>query len=414
MGYVWPKFASGLSFVGVVYLDLLKMIVLPFMLSAIIFSLQKLLRDGGASQIISRVLTTFSVAAVIVAFATAAATQILRPGVDLPPESIAAFGQIIGNEKESLNVVMSLRGVDEDPKELTLREIVASLIPSNIFASLVNAETLKALVFALLFGIAAAQVPSQIGESLQHSLETIYRACSTLTQWINIPLPFVLISMMASQIATTGLKPLWVMAGFVGSFLAICAFLVVTSLITIKIRSGYSLSRVAQALREAFALSVATNNSLTCMPAMVRGMVNELGFQHAQVELLVPLGVTLLRTGTIAYFVCGTMFIAGVYGHELDITKVSLIVLISILSGIASTGMSGLMTVTLIGTICGYIGLPSEAVLVLFLAVDPICAMGRTVITVFSSCAAISVVCPVPRNSLTPIKYPGEDASCPA
>ena len=46
LGWAFPLLSKSLSVIGEVYIDLLKMIVLPFMFSAIIFSLQKLLRDG--------------------------------------------------------------------------------------------------------------------------------------------------------------------------------------------------------------------------------------------------------------------------------------------------------------------------------------------------------------------------------
>lgn len=63
---------------------------------------------------------------------------------------------------------------------------------------------------------------------------------------------------------------------------------------------------------------------------------------------------------------------------------------------IASTGMAGILTITLIGTACNYLGLPFEAAFILFVAVDPICAMARTAVTVIGSCAAVALVCPRP------------------
>ena len=58
--------------------------------------------------------------------------------------------------------------------------------------------------------------------------------------------------------------------------------------------------------------------------------------------------------------------------------------------------MAGILTITLIGTACNYLGLPFEAAFILFVAVDPICAMARTAVTVIGSCAAVALVCPRP------------------
>jgi Na+/H+-dicarboxylate symporter len=132
------------------------------------------------------------------------------------------------------------------------------------------------------------------------------------------------------------------------------------------------------------------------MPAMVDGLVDRLNFARSRVELLVPLSVSLLRVGAVAYFVCGTMFIAALYSRELSAMEVGLVMLFSVLSGFASTGMAGILTISLIGTTCNYLGLPFEAAFILFVAVDPICAMARTAVTVIGSCAAVALVCPRP------------------
>jgi Na+/H+-dicarboxylate symporter len=395
-GWAAPALAKPLGLVGVVYVDLLKMIVLPFMISAVIFSLQNLYREGGASRIFKRVVLVFLVASVLTALVATAASLLIRPGGDLAPDSRAALGKIVSDDGERSNTEMSLRTPEAPPRVTSLKDVLQSLIPQNIFASLANGETLKALVFALLFGFAAGQVPTRISTGLNEALDTIYRACQTLTRWVNLPVPLILFCMAASQVALTGLQPLRAMAGFVVAFLFICALLLALAMAVIAKRAGVPYAAVLEAMREPFALGVATNNSATCMPAMVDGLVQHLRFARARVELLVPLSVSLLRVGSVAYFVCGTLFIAALYGRSLSPYDVGLLALVSVLAGFAAAGMSGIVTVTLVGTICGYLSLPFEAAFVLLAAVDPICAMARTAVTVIGCCAAVAAVCAEP------------------
>jgi Na+/H+-dicarboxylate symporter len=162
-------------------------------------------------------------------------------------------------------------------------------------------------------------------------------------------------------------------------------------------------------MRETFTLGVATNSSANCMPAMVDGLVERLHFARARVELLVPLSVSLLRIGAVAYFVCGTLFVAELYDRNLTAMEVGLVVLVSALSGFASAGMAGILTISLIGTACTYLGLPFEAAFILFVAVDPICAMARTAVTVISCCAAVSIVCDKPSRTAEVVLQPLED-----
>lgn len=159
---IWvPEFSKNLAVVGTVYVDLLKMIVLPFMVSAVIFSLQKLFRDGGAATVLGRVVVVFLVISIVSAIIAAAGGWVLKPGGDITPEVRIALGNLVGADTDSSNTDMALRKVELPPKPLTLQDVFTSLIPSNIFASLANGETLKALVFALLFGFAIGQV--QVG-----------------------------------------------------------------------------------------------------------------------------------------------------------------------------------------------------------------------------------------------------------
>lgn len=402
LGWAAPAFSKNLAVIGTVYVDLLKMIVLPFMVSAVIFSLQKLFKDGGAGEVLGRVVVVFFALSVLAAVFSAAGTLVLQPGGDMTTESRMALGNLVGADTDSSNTDMAFRKVEEPPKALDLQDIFASLIPSNIFASLANGETLKALVFALLFGFAVGQVPGRLSEGLSQSLETIYYACQTLTRWVNLPVPLVLICMTASQIATTGIEPLYTMMGFVLAFLAISVLLLALAIAVLSHRSGQPFGVALNAMRDTFTLGVATNNSSTCMPAMVEGLVERLNFARSRVELLVPLSVSLLRMGAIAYFVCGTLFVAALYGRPLTAFDVVLVVGVSVLSGFASAGMAGILTISLVGTVCSYLGLPFEAAFILFVAVDPICAMARTTVTVIGSCAAVALVCPKPSTFSQP------------
>jgi Na+/H+-dicarboxylate symporter len=322
----------------------------------------------------------------------------MQPGTDMSPGTQAALGVIVDSNADSSNTEMAFHTVEMSPKPLTLQDVLAAVIPSNIFASLVNGETLKVLVFALMCGFAVGQVPGKIADSLGQTLEAIYHACQALTRWINLPVPLVLVCMTASQIADTGLEPMRAMFGFVVTFLAISTVLLILAGVVLGQRAGCSYAAVRESMREPFSLGIATNNSATCMPAMVEALAEHLKFARSQVELLVPLSVSLLRSGAIAYFVCGTMFVAALYGHDLSAMEVGVVVIISVLSGFASSGMSGITSITLMATACQYLGLPFEAAFILFVAVDPICAMARTAVTVIAGCAAVAVVCPRPMQ----------------
>ena len=78
--------------------------------------------------------------------------------------------------------------------------------------------------------------------------------------------------------------------------------------------------------------------------------------------------------------------------------EIAIVVVGGMLAGFASSGMSGLITISLTGIVCGYIRLPFEAALALFLAVDPICDILRTLVLVASNNTFAALACErVPR-----------------
>ncbi|MDP2032348.1 MAG: cation:dicarboxylase symporter family transporter [Polaromonas sp.] len=396
LGMYMPALGLKLGFVGDVYVDLLKMIALPFMVSAVIFSLQRLFREGGAGGLMARVAVVFAVFSVVVALLGALTLLVMKPGENLSTETMQTFGKIVGNDLNSSDTVMSLQGVDAPVKSVSFTEVLVSLVPSNIFAALASGDTLKALVFALLFGFAVGQVPSRVSDGLTQSLETIYHSCQTLMRWLNYPLPVILFCMSAAQMAKTGIGPLQAMAQFVLAFFVASLLALVIATIIIWKRSNSTLGQTLNALRGPFALALATRSSATCMPIMIESLADRLGFARSRVELMVPLSVSLLRIGPVIYYVAATVFIAQLYGKPLGITELAVILSASILAGFASAGMTGLLTVSLVGLTCSYLGLPFEAAFILFLAVDPICDMLRTLVLVIGNNAAVSLICPRP------------------
>lgn len=395
-GLTLPAAGRALSIIGSIYVDLLKMIVLPFMVSAVIFSLQRLFKEGGAGKILTRVIWVIAAFSFAAALVGAVSTYALKPGSNLSPSTRASFGKIVGNDTSQSNTELLLKSDESPPKETSVGDVLTSLIPTNIFASLAQGEALKSLVFAVLFGFAIGQVPTRISDNLTNALETVYHACQTLTRWLSLPVPIVLFSMAAAQMAETGLEPIVAMGGFVISFVLATLLMLVLAIMLIRQRCGATLSEVLDAMREPFALAVATRNSATCMPAMIKSLAEKLRFARSRVELLVPLSVSLLRIGPTLYYAAATLFIAQLYDRSLSPTDIGVVALVSVLAGFASAGASGLVTLSLIGTTAGYLGLPFEAAFVLFAAVDPLCDVARTVLIVIGNSAAVAVICPRP------------------
>lgn len=394
LGLYAPGLAKDIGVFGDIYVDLLKMIILPFMVSAVIFSLRKLMMEGGTSRMLGRIVLIFVLAMFGTALLGLVTALVIAPGADLPADTLLTLGKLVGEDIDrSGHIEMALFSQPVETKPPGFASMLLSIIPNNIFAALSHGDTLKAMVFSLLFGLAIGRLPAGASQSLTQTLETIYQACQTLTHWFNYMLPVVLISMVGSQVAKTGLEPLRAMLHFIVTLGIASLLLIIVSLWALCWTSGLPWRQVLRSQREPLTMAIATRSSPACMPAMIESLADHLAFPRARIELLVPLGVSLLRLGPILYYMLAALFIAQMYGRSLSAGEMAIISLGSVLAGFASAGMSGLVTLSLTGVVCRYIGLPFEAILVLFVAIDPICDMFRTAVLVAGNNAFAALAC---------------------
>ncbi len=419
VGWLFPIFSHQLAIISDIYLALLKMIVLPLMVSAVIFSVHRLLIEGQTGRLVSRMTYLFLLvmfAAVLVGVVTNFA---MPPGKDLPPETMAQLGRVVGSVTLSDgNDQMALNGPDMDETAVsgpTLTGIVWQLIPDNIFAALARGEMLKAFMFALLFGCALAGVPIRAAETFSRSMESVFNVCQILTGWFNYFLPIILFCMVASQISQTGLEPLQAMVGFLAAVFVASGGLMLGAFWVLVRSSGLAWRQVLVSQREPLTMALATQNAQACMPSMIESLVGRLGFAAHHVELLIPLGVSLLRVGQVVYFVLATFFIAHLYDRPLGIQEIFIIGIGSVLAGLATTGMTGLLVLAQIGLVCNFLHLPFEAALALFVIVDPVCSVLRTIVQVCVTNAWAAAVCGRPSISagISPVhKVEAKETPC--
>ncbi|MDH7794919.1 MULTISPECIES: cation:dicarboxylase symporter family transporter [unclassified Beijerinckia] len=394
VGLAAPQVALAMAPLSKLYIDLLKMVVLPFIVSSIIFSLRSLIRDPQASSYVAKVIAAvigISAAAVVVGVV---GTLVIQPGVIHDPATSAAFGNVINRDGGvATELQMTLREPENKVLEPGMVDMLLRFVPDNVFRALSEGDTIKVLVFALLFGFAVGRVPHTVSEPFAQALETVYRTCLILTHWFNLMLPLATFAMIAQQTASIGFQALGLMIGFLTVLgLSVLVFAVVTFMvIAVKVRQ--SPWRVLSAHRDVLVMAIATRSSVSCVPLLIETLVSKLGFGRAVVELLVPLQTALLRVGPVLMFAIAPIFIAQLYGRTLSASDIVLISLVALLLGPTTAGMSGITTIAQIGVICGYLGLPFDAAFVLFVAVDTMCDTLRTlaiVITVSGSTAAIA------------------------
>ncbi len=157
-----------------------------------------------------------------------------------------------------------------------------------------------------------------------------------------------------------------------------------------------SLTKPFFALKETIIIALGTGNSLACLPASLSAMHEELGYDKEAVDLLIPLAFTMCRIGPTLYFATATLFVAQLYGISLDLEAMGIVVLGSILAGMATAGSSGIVLLSMLSIVLVPLDLPVDAVLILFISIDPLIGPFRVLIIAHTACAITTVILPKP------------------
>lgn len=397
VGIKYPTFGIALTPVGSYYISLMKMIVLPYLFVTITLGIARVASNPKASEYTRRIVITYPTVLLVVAMFGLGVTVLLPPAGYGVASSTTAMGSMtnggISEEHADTSDAVSIFNEPSHGSEESLK-ILDRFVPTNIFAALSEGDTLKVVIFCIIFGASMAKEIDGDTEDLFDMFKVVQSSCVKVIYWLTFLLPFALFSMVSSQVASVGVGPLMSLAPFMVSQISGALGLIALSVVVIGVRAGVSPWQAAIKLHDTFALALTTQSVVACLPTAIREMTAKLGFSTAGTDLLMPLGTTICRVASTQYFVIGAIFTAQIYGVELNFNNYATIVFFSIAAGFASSGSSGAVTVVLISIVLDALKMPSEAVIPLFIAVDPIVTIFRVFLLVLGTCASTSIIIP--------------------
>jgi len=390
-GVWYPAESQLFEGVGGIYLSLLKVVVLPFLLATILVGIVSLLQREGASNMIKKIMIGFMLSMVLSGAIGIAAVK-LTSG-EMTNEKKIMLGNLVNSKDNGTNSFEMTLQVTNTPEEKTNPfEIFNKFIPENIFQALNLGESLKVVVFCLIFGISLGNIKSAGQQAILDILKTIQQASISIFKFLNYLLPFALLAMISSQVGKVGISIFEMMFEFIYQQALGGLLIIIVGTLVIWMRSKVSILKVISEVKQTLIIAVSSRSALACIP-YAQDALTKLKFETNNVELLVPLGFTVNRIGSICYYAIATIFIANIYGVDLGVSGLIIVLFGSMLAGLASAGTTGVLTVATVAIVCDLLKLPHEAAIVLLIAVDPIMDMIRTASHVYGNVAVSSFVC---------------------
>jgi len=374
---------SMFDFIGTIFLNALRMIIVPLITSSIIVGVAGIGSGGNLGALGGKTLlfyATTTLAAILVGLFV---INTIGPGyIDGEPA------------KDALNLSASLEDVqakigDKDASDVA--EIFIRMVPPNIVMAAAEGQMLGLIVFAILFGYFMTHLAHDFAEPLFKFWNGVFHVMMKMTEFIMKFAPIGVFGLVGAVIAEAGLRatgPLAMFAVAVLLALGIHAFGTLLLLLRFvgRVKPWKTFVGASQAMLTAFS----TASSSATLPITMESVEDNIGVSNKISSFVLPLGATVNMNGTALYECAAALFLAQAYGLELTVGVQFTIVAIALMTSIGVAGVPSASLVA-IAIILGAIGIPMEAIGVL-MVFDRVLDMCRTSINVWGDACCATIV----------------------
>ncbi len=378
------------SFLGKLFMNALKMVVVPLMVASIITGVMSFKGGDNFGRLALKSVLFFLASTLVAVIVGLVAIMVLKPGY----VSLETAQRILGSSVvEGSGMVMNLSkaySVDE------LMNIFLQLVPPNIIqASTDEKQLLGLIVFSAFFGVFANKLPENLRVFQKNFWDSIHKVMMLLTDLILRAAPIGIFGLVMPVILRTGLDllmpMLWFLLTVVSALLLFAGGVMIPLLrYMAKVNPWTHLRAMFPVLLTAFS----TASSASTLPLALECLEKDSKVSNRVASFTLPLGITINMAGSAMYECLVVIFIGQIYGTLTGIylTWVDhvLVVIMALLTsfGVAAVPAASLVSITLI---LGAVGLPLEAVGVVWVT-DRILDMFRTAVNVFTNTCGVILV----------------------
>lgn len=376
-------FVSACDFVGTLFLNALKMLIVPLVVASIVNGIAGLGSMEGFGRLGLKTVVYYVFTSLIAILIGLSLVNLIRPGI---AGDSAAIEVTAGSaETQATLAKVEGRGLGD------IADIFIRMIPENVFKAAAEGEMLGLIFFSLLVGYFITRMAADKRATLTRAFQAFYELMLVITEFVMRFAPLGVFALVAKVVATTGLEAFKQLAWFfVTVLLGLGLHLFVALPVLMRLIGRVNPLRHFRAMTPALLTAFSTASSSATLPVTLDCVRTRAGVSDRTSSFVLPLGATVNMDGTALYECVAAMFIAQVYGIELGFAAQFTIVLLSLLTSIGVAGIPSASLVAIV-IIMNAVGLPPEGI-GLILAVDRILDMCRTAVNIFSdSCGAVII-----------------------
>lgn len=293
--------------VGAVFLNLLSMVVIPLVATALFSGIAKLGDLRTVGRLVVRTLAFFwatSLAAILIGFAVASLL--------LPREAVTPEQQVALRAAAAADPGVIQRAAENIP---TGAQFIVGLIPANPFKAAADGNLLPVIVFVTIFAVAAATLPVEKRATLTNLADAATEALIRIVHWVLLFAPIGIFALVAPLVAQFGWSLVRAMLWFIAAvIIGLILFIAIVYLPSVALIARLAPARFLRAAFPSMLMGFSTTSSLATLPTMLEAADRELQIPRPVSGFVLPLAASLNRAGSALFQAVAVLFIARLYG----------------------------------------------------------------------------------------------------
>lgn len=367
IGLLFGESVKSLNYLGLVFLNMIKMVTIPLIFCTIIYGMTSVESYAGLGRISRKAILVFLTTAVVAASIGLITSSILKPGVTEQKDNI-------------INIISSQKGYVKDIyNSVSLPDFFINTIPSNVFKAAADGNILQIIVFAFFCGAVLNKTRAQ-SESLIKTIHQMAQMLFTMIGGIMKFAPIGVFGYIASLVASDGLEVMGVMIKLILTIVVGCIIQYGFFGIVLLVIGRISPIPFYKKIFEIQLLAFSTSSSKAVLVPMMDLCEKRLGTSKEGSRFILPLSAALNMDGGAIYQASCAVFFSQIYGINFGFHEYLIIILMSTIASIGGAGIpSGVLL--FLGMVLNSVGIPMDGVLIIA-TIDRILDMLTTAINV--------------------------------
>ena len=366
---------------GDVFLNLIKMIIIPIVFCSLALSISNL---GDSKKVGSygwKAILYFEIITTIAIGLGLIIGNLFKPGSGLDPDKLPK-GDITKYQSSAHSAEQATTYGNH------LIDTLVHIVPTNLFESMAKGELLPIIFFAVFFGLGLAAIGEKaepVKGFLNGTLEAVFWMINKILKLAPIGV-FAFICTTVMTFGASALIPLFkllVVVVFAMVFFVIVVLGIVARMV------GISIFSIMKILKSELLLAFSTSSSEAVLPIMMKKM-ERFGSPKDVTSFVIPIGYSFNLDGSALYQSIAALFVAQMYNMHLSLTQQFVLMATLMIASKGMAGVPGVSIVVLLTTLSS-MNIPAQG-LALIIGVDRLLDMVRTCVNVIGNALSTVVI----------------------